>query len=88
FIQCRPGIDNVYDAMKTARLYQPAVVFYEDVDTIAQGDQTQGHVAVTQLLDIFDGLTAKSTKILAILTTNHPEKIHKGMVRPGRLDAV
>ncbi len=43
---------------------------------------------MTKILDTFDGITAKGTEILAILTTNHPEKIHKGMVRPGRLDAV
>jgi ATP-dependent 26S proteasome regulatory subunit len=43
---------------------------------------------VTVLLDLFDGITAKGTELMIVLTTNHPEKIHKGMVRPGRLDAV
>src|SRR6476646_898421 len=31
FIQCRPGKDNLQEVMQTARLYQPAAVFYEDV---------------------------------------------------------
>ena len=44
--------------------------------------------AVTGLLDLFDGINAKGTEIMVVLTTNHAEKIHKGMVRPGRLDAV
>jgi len=40
------------------------------------------------LLDDFDGIAAKGTRILTVLTTNHPERIHKGMARPGRLDAM
>src|SRR5690606_6383812 len=71
--------------LSTARLYQPAVVFFEDVDSIsASGDADD----VTKLLDMFDGITAKGTEIMAVMTTNHVERIHKGMVRPGRLDAV
>jgi hypothetical protein len=87
FILCRPGRDNLKTVMATARLYQPAVVFFEDVDVIAnpEGEDADG---VSLLLDLFDGLQAKDTEIMAILTTNHPERIHKGMVRPGRLDAV
>lgn len=85
FIQCRPGKDNLAEVMQTALLYQPAVVFYEDVDTIAQsGDPDK----VSQLLDMFDGITAKGTELIVVMTTNHAELIHKGMVRPGRLDAV
>ena len=85
FIYCRPAKDDLDTVMATARLYEPCVVFFEDVDTMAsKGDSD----SVTRLLDIFDGINAKGTKLLAVLTTNHPEKIHKGMVRPGRLDAV
>lgn len=85
FIYCRPARDDLATVMATARLYQPSVVFFEDVDVIAAGSEDDG---VTKLLDTFDGITAKGTEILAVLTTNHPERIHKGMVRPGRLDAV
>lgn len=86
FIYCRPGRDNLQSVMATAQLYQPAVVFFEDVDVIADGDQSTD--TVTRLLDVFDGIQAKGTKILAILTTNHVDQIHKGMCRPGRLDAI
>lgn len=85
FIQCRPGRDDLPTVMQTAQLYQPAVVFFEDVDTISSMGDRQ---AVANLLDLFDGITAKGTKLLIVMTTNHPEQIHKGMVRPGRLDAV
>lgn len=85
FVQCRPGKDDLGTVMQTAMLYQPAVVFFEDVDTIATTGDPQ---AVSNLLDLFDGITAKGTKLLMVMTSNHPEQIHKGMVRPGRLDAV
>jgi len=85
FVYCRPGRDDFETVMATARLYQPAVVFFEDVDTIASsGDKDH----VSRLLDTFDGITAKGTELVCILTTNHPDRIVKGMVRPGRLDAV
>lgn len=87
FIYCRPGRDDIAACMQTAKLYQPAVVFVEDVDGISDAE-TQGVDGVSRLLDLFDGMSSKSTEILVVMTTNHPEKIHKGMVRPGRLDAV
>lgn len=87
FIKGRPGRDHLGYVMQTARLYQPAVVFYEDVDQIADGEvtDTQG---ISQLLDVFDGIEAKDTRILCVLTSNHADRIHKGMARPGRLDAM
>jgi hypothetical protein len=87
FIYCRPGRDNLRAVMATARLYQPACVFFEDVDTVAASDSGTGD-HVTELLDIFDGIQSKGTKILCVLTTNNVDTIHKGMVRPGRLDAM
>jgi transitional endoplasmic reticulum ATPase len=86
YIKARPGRDDFLSVLQTARLYQPAVVFCEDVDTIS--DPTEAQETITKLLDDFDGIEAKNTRILCVLTTNHPEKIHKGMLRPGRLDAI
>jgi transitional endoplasmic reticulum ATPase len=85
FIYGRPGRDELEDVMATARLYQPAVVFFEDVDSIASSD---GVDHISRMLDILDGIQSKGTEIICILTTNHINRIHKGMVRPGRLDAV
>lgn len=86
YIRCRPGIDTFESVLSTAALYAPAVVAFEDVDTLASADSSGTDVA--RLLDAFDGVTSKGKEIIALLTTNHPERIHKGMVRPGRLDAV
>lgn len=85
FIYCRPGKDNLEHVMQTARLYQPAVVFYEDVDTIAAtGDADP----LSRLLDLFDGIRSKGTEIMVVMTTNYKDKLHKGMLRPGRLDSI
>lgn len=88
FIKLRPGRDDLATGLKTARLYQPCVVAYEDIDVVAGAVEDGDRSAITRLLDDFDGIDAKGTKILAVLTTNYPEKIHKGMARPGRLDAM
>lgn len=85
FISAKPGRDKVEDVLRTARLYQPAVVFVEDIDGEASvGDADQ----VTKLLEAFDGITSKGGELQVVMTTNHLERIHKGMLRPGRLDAV
>lgn len=85
FVYAVPGRDNLEEVFKTARIYQPSAVFCEDLDNVA--DMGDGE-SISSLLDLFDGFQAKGTDILAILTTNYPEKIHKGMIRPGRLDAL
>jgi transitional endoplasmic reticulum ATPase len=85
FISARPGRDKIEDVLRTARLYQPAVVFVEDIDN--ESDSGEGD-DVTKLLDAFDGITAKGGELFVVMTTNHIERIHKGMLRPGRLDGV
>lgn len=85
FISARPGRDKIEDVLRTARLYQPAVVFVEDIDNAtSSGEDDQ----VTKLLEAFDGITSKGGELMVVMTTNHIERIHKGMLRPGRLDAV
>ncbi len=85
FISAKPGRDKVEDVLKTARLYEPAVVFVEDIDNQSNDGSDQ---AVTKLLDAFDGIASKGGELMIVLTTNHLDRIHKGMLRPGRLDAI
>jgi hypothetical protein len=87
FVYCRPNKDNIEDCLATARLYQPSVVFVEDVDIIAEGE-SDSKSSIARMLDLFDGISSKNTEILMVLTTNHVEQIHKGMIRPGRLDSI
>lgn len=83
YIQVRPD-DDLYGALKTAQLYSPAVVMFEDIDTI----KTTHSDGVAALLDVLDGVTNKGVEVMALFTTNHPDRLHRGMMRPGRLDAI
>jgi hypothetical protein len=85
FLSARPGKDKVENVLRTARLYEPAVVFVEDIDN-QSNDADSG--VVSRLLDAFDGITSKGGELMIVLTTNHLDRIHKGMLRPGRLDAI
>lgn len=85
FISAKPGRDKPEDVLRTARLYTPAVVFVEDIDTATSSGEPSD---VTKFLDAFDGISSKGGELIAVMTTNHIEDIHKGMLRPGRLDAV
>lgn len=84
FIQVRPAKDDLFDALKTAQLYAPAVIWFEDLDTKQSGDEDH----ITALLDALDGMGAKVGDVIACFTTNYVEKIQKGVMRPGRLDAL
>lgn len=82
FLSAKTG-DDIEDVLRTARLYQRAVVFFEDIDQA--GNDEDG---LAELLDAFDGVTAKNGELIVVMTTNHDKSIPKGMLRPGRLDAV
>lgn len=73
-------------AIPFAKLYAPAVVFAEDIDRVLEG-QDRNH-GMDAILNTIDGIDAKGSEIMVVLTTNHVDRINKAMLRPGRLDAV
>lgn len=77
--------DELGDIVRLARDYQPAVVFCEDIDRVVSGHRD---VDMDELLNIIDGVEAKGTEIIIVLTTNDVHSIHQSMLRPGRLDAI
>jgi transitional endoplasmic reticulum ATPase len=85
FIINRAGKDNLEQTLQTAQLYAPSVVWFEDIDVIAAGKSEE---QVSRLLDSLDSITNKGVAVVAGFTTNHVDKIQKGVLRPGRLDAV
>ncbi len=85
FIAAKAGRDKPEDILRTARLYEPSIVFVEDIDTSTSSGEAED---VTKFLEAFDGVSSKGGKLIALMTTNHIERIHKGMLRPGRLDGV
>lgn len=86
FLFVRPNSDDLDLAFKTAQMYAPAVIFFEDFDR--EGSASMEGDRISQLLDMFDGIGAKGRDIMVVLTTNHPDRLAKGMLRPGRLDAL
>jgi transitional endoplasmic reticulum ATPase len=80
------NVDDLDKAISFAKMYQPAVIFAEDIDqALGSQKRTKDENAV---LNTIDGIDSKADEIMVILTTNHVEKLSKAMLRPGRLDAV
>jgi transitional endoplasmic reticulum ATPase len=84
FINVSPG-GNIVDVLEHAREKEPALVFFEDIDTVASSERTE---SVNNILNTVDGNLQKSSQVMVILTTNNAEAITKAMMRPGRIDAV
>ena len=89
FILVRSG-DDPFDALTTARMYAPAVVWIEDLDVIASAgiSAVEGRKAIAKVLDTLDNVQAKGAEVMAGFTSNFADKLDKSVVRPGRLDAV
>lgn len=81
FVYCN-NIHNLKEVYELAALYEPAVVFGEDIDRlVANGD------GVEVFNNVLDGLGTKGRKVMLVVTTNHIDKIPTSTLRQGRLDA-
>jgi transitional endoplasmic reticulum ATPase len=78
-------VSGLAGALEIAKLYEPAVVFAEDIDRSLSGERSE---EIDGILNTIDGVTGKSAKIITVLTTNEVQNINQAMLRPGRLDAV
>merc|ERR1719354_398741 len=83
---------NVRDVFEKARQAAPCVLFFDELDSIAQqrgGSSGDGGGAadrvMNQLLTEMDGVGAKKN-VFIIGATNRPEIIDTALMRPGRLD--
>jgi transitional endoplasmic reticulum ATPase len=85
FILVRPEDDPLL-ALKTARLYAPAVVWIEDADNLANKNSKRAQISA--VLDTMDNAAVKNSELMVGFTTNYPDQIERGMLRPGRIDAV
>jgi transitional endoplasmic reticulum ATPase len=70
-------------ALQFCTAYGPTVIFAEDIDRVV--GVTRDDLANT-VLNTIDGIGAKGSDVMVILTTNHVTKIYPAMLRPGRLD--
>ncbi|CAM9283909.1 unnamed protein product [Chrysoparadoxa australica] len=83
---------NVRDVFEKARASAPCVLFFDELDSIAQqrgGSSGDGGGAgdrvMNQLLTEMDGVGAKKN-VFIIGATNRPDIIDPALMRPGRLD--
>jgi len=77
--------DELAEVLRLARMYQPSVVFCEDIDRVMSGER---NISMDEILNIVDGVESKTAELMVILTTNDVMGINQAMLRPGRLDAV
>lgn len=84
-IKVRPGQDNIADAIRTGGIYGPSIVVVEDLDLIVGAGQVEADV-ISEMLELFDGTQAKGREVMLVMTSNFPERLPKGMLRPGRID--
>lgn len=84
FLSVLPG-DDISHAFEFAKKFQPCMVFFEDIDQVASGVRDE---ALNRILNTCDGILSKSAEVVTVMTTNHVNKIQKGMLRPGRIDVM
>lgn len=86
YIHVEPG-EPIEKALDLARQYGPAVVWIEDVDIVAGGNQDRKRVV--KVLEALDGVTTKVDGGLIVgMTTNHVEQLDAAVLRPGRIDTI
>ncbi len=77
--------ENFVNAIYFAKLYQPAIIFIEDIDHLVGGGRND---KINDILNTVDGIELKDSNIMYVFTTNNMHSITKAMVRPGRIDAI
>lgn len=81
------SVDNakgLVHALEFAERYQPAIIFAEDIDRVTEERTEQ----TNDLLNVVSGILSSNSEVITVLTTNHLDKIHPAMLRPGRIDLV
>jgi hypothetical protein len=86
---CRPGQDSPFEVLEVAKMYAGtkyrALVVIEDIDVYTTENDP---LFISRFLDAFDSARGKGMDLYLVMTTNHKEEIHKGMLRSGRLDTL
>ena len=79
---------------KRARLASPAVIFFDEVDSIASkrgGSSSGGERLLSQLLTELDGIrstddASNKGRVVIVCATNRPDLLDSALMRPGRID--
>ncbi|MDI9611378.1 MAG: CDC48 family AAA ATPase [Archaeoglobales archaeon] len=81
---------HVRDMFKKARQVAPAIIFFDEIDSLAprRGGIGDSHVTervVSQLLTELDGLE-ELREVVVIAATNRPDLVDPALLRPGRIE--
>jgi transitional endoplasmic reticulum ATPase len=80
----------VREVFRKARQAAPALVFFDEIDSVApaRGSGTETHVTervVSQFLTELDGLV-ELKDVIVVAATNRPDLLDRSLLRPGRFD--
>lgn len=79
---------NITAAFRSASKYQPAILFFDEIDAIGgrrdEGKDANVKRVVNALLVELDGVTSSSDKRLTLAATNEPWAVDPALRRPGR----
>ncbi len=81
---------NLRDIFEEAKAFQPAVIFIDEIDSIAQtrlsGESAKWYATlVNQLLALMDGIDDFGN-VTVLASTNRPDLLDAALLRPGRFD--
>ncbi|MGM0587246.1 MAG: ATP-binding protein [Bacteroidota bacterium] len=82
--------ENIRELFEEAREMQPAIIFFDEMDAIAQSRSSEENLRmdariVNQLLTLLDGVEDYG-QVCVIAATNRVELIDDALLRPGRFD--
>ena len=81
---------NLRDIFEEARELQPAIIFFDEIDSMTQnrseseGARVDSRI-VNQLLTLMDGMESYDN-VTVLASTNRPELLDEALLRPGRFD--
>lgn len=85
--------DSIRKVFQKARLSHPAILFFDEIDTLVGNRDNEGISGVEQrvlstLLNEMDGIEELSSDILFVGATNRPDMIDSALMRPNRIDII
>lgn len=81
FVYVKP--EDIPYGIEFAKMYGPALLFSEDVESVAGRRRTAD---VNELLLKLDGVDNKAQRLVSVFTTNHHGDLNEAFLRPGRID--
>ncbi|HLD59583.1 MAG TPA: AAA family ATPase, partial [Candidatus Bilamarchaeaceae archaeon] len=83
---------NVNEVFEIARKSAPAILFFDEIDSIGKSRTLQsddvGQRVLTALLQQMDGGLKGKQPVIVIGATNVPQQLDPALMRPGRLDKI